>query len=160
MNIQLNTHEWLSLPMDVRQRLREIFGIQKSEGARVIDNKVESDGTTYADLSVITVEKMREYLELPECSNHEFPALYDLTIEKIKEELNPVVQEIPPVDSKQILVDEWVATLTRVKGQAVAASMEDYLDNVLKRVFEIKPTIITQTNEKQKKKPGRPKKAK
>lgn len=164
MNIQLSIHDWLELPMEVRVRLRQVFSIPRSEGSRVVDNKVESDGTTYKDLGVVTIEAMRKYLGVPdtEATELDFKSLFEASVFKVKEELSPQAQTGPEIDPKQLFVDEWVAILSRIKGQAVEKGMEDYLDTAIKRVFNIKPTVITQTNAEpiQKRRPGRPKKAK
>lgn len=160
MNIQISVHEWLQLPMDVRQKLRQIFSIPKSEGARVVDNRVESDGTTYKDLSVVTAEKMAQYLQ-EDSVDLDFARLFDATIARVNEELHPAVIPETTVDPKQMYVDGWVQTLSIIRSQAMQMNMEDYLEGVIKRVFNIKQVTIQQNAEnKQKRKPGRPKKVK
>lgn len=159
MQIQLPTHEWLKLPMEVRVKLREIFNIPKSEGARVVNNTVESDGHTFRDLQALTVEKMQSYLDSKE---DDFVKLFDEVLAKVDAELHPATPEFAVIDHKQLLVDEWAATFSRIKGQAAEKAMEDYLASLLERIFNLKPTVIPQLNaeQPQKRRPGRPKKAK
>lgn len=111
MQIQLPTHEWLKLPMEVRVKLREIFNIPKSEGARVVNNTVESDGHTFRDLQALTVEKMQSYLD---SKGDDFVKLFDEVLAKVDAELHPATPEFAVIDHKQLLVDEWAATLSRL----------------------------------------------
>ena len=151
MNIQLSTHDWLEQPMEIRVKLREIFSIPRSQGTILENNTVKSDGTTYQDLSVLTAEKMQEYIG----GEGDFHSLFLRVIEKIKLDLTP--PPVAQIDPKQYLIDEWAAVLSRIKAEATERGMGDYLDSILKRIFDIKPTVITQN---EKRKPGRPKKAK
>ncbi len=164
MEIQLSTHEWLKLPMDTRSKLREIFNIPRSQGTVLEDNTVKSDGTTYQDLNAITVEKMSSWLNGDgsdhvgvEVGGSDFVALFNSVIQRIDDEKEVSIAVEGP-DPKQLLVDEWVATLNRMKGQAVERQMQDYLQTTVTRLFELKP--LTQTHEPNTpKRRGRPKKA-
>jgi hypothetical protein len=57
---------WLSLPQTTRAKIAELFGLSKSGNVTVFNgpngSEVRSDGYTYEDLSVITVESMQEKL--------------------------------------------------------------------------------------------------
>lgn len=148
MEIQLSVHDWLKLPMETRNKLREIFNIPKSRGAIVESNVVMSDGTTYEDLQAITLGKMQKHLD-SELSD--FVTLFNTLVTQLEEEkeLEPLE---PVIDPKQLIVDEWVAVMSRIKGQAVEHSMEDHLKAVVARVFETNPlTNPDETKRKTKK---------
>ncbi len=66
LNAQLNTVQWVSLPINIRMRLVQLFHIPRSSGSLVQDNKVVSDGYTHDDLARITVEKMQALLDSDE----------------------------------------------------------------------------------------------
>lgn len=55
---------WLSLPQETRAKIAELFDIKKSGNVYVVNGangaEVQSDGYTYKDLSVITLERMQE----------------------------------------------------------------------------------------------------
>ncbi len=58
---------WVSLDIETRNKLRQIFLIPKSSHADVVTDhmgvaRVMSDGTTNEDLKQLSVEKMRDYL--------------------------------------------------------------------------------------------------
>ena len=157
MNTQLSTDDWLSLPVEMRAKLRLTFGIPQSKGSIIeyahTGAVVKSDGTTYADLAHLTSEKMKQFLGIEE--DKEFSQLVKDTISKITEDSKP--PKAPEVDTTQLIVDEWTSLLTRLKVEADSKQMSHILDAILKRVFDLKPTVITQY---EKRKPGRPKKAK
>lgn len=70
--------------MEVRSQLKQVFGIPRSEGTRIEDNRVMSDGHTHRDLSVVTVERMQEYLKNPKQSD--FFKLFEQVLSKVEEE--------------------------------------------------------------------------
>lgn len=81
---------WMSLPKDIRHRLTVVFNIQRSGITEIRDQDVITDGVTNADLSVITLQKMNEYIG----SDENFTRAWELTIAKAKYELNPPEIEI------------------------------------------------------------------
>lgn len=87
MQAQLTQPQWLSLPVDVKAKLKEIFNIPRSEGSRVDDNRLVSDGHTHRDLAVITIEAMEGYLELERLPDFkpDFFELFDSVLDKIHE---------------------------------------------------------------------------
>ncbi len=157
MEIQLSTHDWLKLPMDTRIKLREIFNIPKSQGVVLEDNVVKSDGTTYEDLQAVTVEAMQEFLSSTE---QDFVELFHNVIGRLDDEVEASIDEDNDIDPQQLLIDEWVALLSRMKGQAVEHNMTDHLRSAVTRVLDIKPLIPTQNAEGQKTKRKPRKKAK
>lgn len=136
ITIQLSVHDWLQLPVEVRIKLKEIFGIPKSEGTLIEGNVVKSDGHTYKDLSAITLEKLQKFLHR---DDEDFAVLINAAIDKVKADLEAekeaVINEGP--DPKQLLLDEWAAILNRMRGQAAEHQMEDYLNNIIKRLFNV-----------------------
>lgn len=59
--MNLAVQEWLKVKPETRMKLKEIFNIPKSSFTIVSDNKVQSDGHTYEDLGVVTVERLQQY---------------------------------------------------------------------------------------------------
>lgn len=64
MESLLSGSVWLSLPKDTREKIATLFEMKKSGGVEVFNGpngpEVRSDGYTYQDLSVITIESMRK----------------------------------------------------------------------------------------------------
>lgn len=160
MEISVSVHEWLKLPMTIRVKMREIFGINKSQGSLVEGNVVKSDGTTYQDLQEITVEKMQRYLAdgdiLIDNNPSDFVTLFNACVDKIAEadkELEPVEK----LDPTQIILEEWAANLNRMKMQAENQGLSDHFKTLINKLFSYdnaRPEAPAP------KKPGRPAKAK
>lgn len=98
--IVLSTHMWISLPNEVRWKLRRVFGIPQSSNVVVNDGKLETDGTTPEDFKYLTVEKMQKYLS---DDSTDFHKLFDSSVAKITEELYGAkgVQETIEVSSTE-----------------------------------------------------------
>lgn len=60
---QLSPHEWLNIPLHIRLRIHDDFGLTRSSFTEVVGGIVTSDGHTYEDLSDLTAERIEEYLE-------------------------------------------------------------------------------------------------
>jgi hypothetical protein len=90
--MQINSVQWLSLPMPTRQRLIELFDIKRSGFTIVEDNVVRSDGHNDKDLAVITVEKMQEYLM--DTVETDYFALFRRILLSIKEEQEAKDEEV------------------------------------------------------------------
>jgi hypothetical protein len=92
----LNLHTWVSLPNDVRHKIRGIFSIPRSESVFVNDGVIETDGTTPQDFKVLTVEKMQSFLSSEET---DFNKLFDLVVARVVDEIEgkPVVEEVKPI---------------------------------------------------------------
>lgn len=89
----LNLHTWVSLPTDVRHKIRATFKIPRSSNVFVNDGKIETDGTTHEDMKTLTVEKMQRYIPSEET---DFNKLFDLVVAKIVEEIQkPKLVTIP-----------------------------------------------------------------
>jgi hypothetical protein len=82
----------MSLSRDVREKIAEVFNVQKSGVTEIKDNEVLRDGRTDEDLLAITLEKMNAYIG----SEETFARAWEITISKINYELNPPPIEIKP----------------------------------------------------------------
>lgn len=80
----LNIHHWVSLPSEVRSRIRNLFRIPCSSSTVVSDNKLETDGTTPKDFEELTLEKMQKFTK---DNSVDFYKLFDLTVSKVKEDI-------------------------------------------------------------------------
>ena len=95
---------WVSLPNEVRYKIRDVFNIPRSGSTIVNDGRIETDGTTYKDFEALTVEKMQKYLS---DESTDFHKLFDKVVAKVNDELsgknNVVVSSDAPV---HISIDE------------------------------------------------------
>lgn len=90
----MSIHAWVSLPNEVRYRIRAIFNIPRSSNTVVNDGAIETDGTTYEDFKALTIEKMQEYLG---STDTDFHKLFDEVVAKVNDELYPKVAVVAPV---------------------------------------------------------------
>lgn len=103
----LSKHTWLSLSLETRNKLREIFDIARSGGVEVVDGRVFSDGTTPEDLMSLTSEKMQEYLG---SKSTDFNTLFNECVKKIETpigtiEITPPLDAIVPPEEQSIAPD-------------------------------------------------------
>lgn len=84
---KIHVHNWISLSKETRKHLSEVFALVPTGIAEIRDQQVISDGYSNADLEKITHAKMAEYVG----SNESFSRLWELTIAKVKYELNPPI---------------------------------------------------------------------
>ncbi len=66
----LNLHTWVSLPNEVRFKIRTLFRIPCSGNAHVDDGRLMTDGTSPDDFKALTIEKMQDYLKSTETDFH------------------------------------------------------------------------------------------
>src|SRR5574343_35013 len=78
---QIGQGQWVSLPFETRLKLIDIFGIKRSGGVIMADNRVLSDGHTDKDLSVLNVEAMQKYLGVDEA---DFFKLFNLVLDRLQ----------------------------------------------------------------------------
>ncbi len=135
MNIQVSEHDWLSLPMPIRVKLRQLFSVPRSKGTTMEGGVVKSDGTTYQDLQAITLEKMQQYLGN---GDPNFGLLFDLVIQRLTDEDKEL--EPPQVErnTAEILLEEWIEKLSKMKVQAASANLSPHLQKAIERIFNIK----------------------
>lgn len=94
----LNLHTWVSLPNEVRYKIRGLFNVPRSGNVVVNDGVIETDGTTTDDLHHLTVEKMQSYLH---SNDTDFNKLFDSVVVHVKNGTVPV--NIPEVVEKEII---------------------------------------------------------
>lgn len=78
---QMFPHQWLSIPREIREKMAEIFKVEKSSYSEVHANMVISDGRTAKDLAVINIEALQKFTESKEKN---FLTLLEKTINKIE----------------------------------------------------------------------------
>lgn len=93
---------YINLPKEVREHIKKVFHIVPTGVAEIRDQEIISDGVTNKDLEVITVESMAEYVG----SMESFSRLWELTLAKVKYELNP------PIDLKDVIDTEKQIQIT------------------------------------------------
>ncbi len=81
-----NQH-WLQLSKETRNHLRKVFDIPLTGITEIRDATLISDGTTNDDLQTITEAKMEKYVG----SKESFSRLWELTLMKVKYELDPPI---------------------------------------------------------------------
>ncbi len=133
MQIQVSVQDWLAVPMPVRIKLREIFGIPKSQGSLVEGGIVKSDGTTYEDLKAITVEKMQAYLGAGSPTD-DFVILFHATIEKIEEQ-DKELEPAEKIDPNQIILEEWASRISHMIHQAGNLGLTDALKVLISKLL-------------------------
>lgn len=93
---------WIDLPRDVRARLAQVFGLERTGITEVRDQTVVSDGYTNGDLQGITLDKMNQYIGSVET----FPRAWEITLMKVKYELHPPTVEIGVGEVKEEKLEE------------------------------------------------------
>lgn len=100
MLIQLTTTQWLALPMPIRMKLKEIFGIPRSQGTQLQDNVVLSDGHTHRDLERISIEAMQNYTGNKK--QLDFYKLFEQVLAQVDAELAPAPPA--PVQGEAVVI--------------------------------------------------------
>lgn len=77
---------WVTLPAEVRNKIRTVFSIPRSGATEVHDITMVSDGTTHNDFKTLTVEKMQEYLN---DTSTDYFRLFDKVVAKVNDDLYP-----------------------------------------------------------------------
>jgi len=93
----LSISMWVSLPNEVRHRIRTLFNIPRSSSTIVNDGVIETDGTTNEDFKHLTTDKMQKFLVT---ESSDFHKLFDLTVAKIIEDIeNKVKTQFPIINA-------------------------------------------------------------
>lgn len=95
MNPILSSHTWVSLPNEVRYRIRSTFHIPRSSNSHVDNGIIITDGVTPDDLKQLTIEKMQKYLST---NSTDFHKLFDSVVAKISDELAGVFVTTPGLE--------------------------------------------------------------
>lgn len=80
----LSQYHWLKLSNEERLAMRVAFGIPRTGGTIMEDNRLKSDGCTDSDLRKVNIESMQLFTGSKET---DFDALYELSITKLREEI-------------------------------------------------------------------------
>lgn len=115
MKQSLYQAEWLGLDKELREKLKDAFAINRSEGMKVINSKLVSDGCSQADLiEGITIGKMIEYVG--ETGNSSPEKLFD---DLLKRSINKV-EELNSNEKK----DEQTTSETRAETESKGAEIK------------------------------------
>lgn len=101
----LSLHTWVSLPNEVRYRIRAMFNIPRSSNTVVNDGVIDTDGTTVEDIKHLTVEKMQEFLK---DESDDFHKLFDKVVAKVVDELEQA--KFPKVETPVVKQEEVKVT--------------------------------------------------
>lgn len=88
---QIYSGMWIRLPIEVKKRIAEIFGIKRSGASHVVDGMVQSDGYTDNDLSVLTIVNLQKELG---STDPDIFSLWNTMIKRTTEELTPKTVEV------------------------------------------------------------------
>lgn len=102
----LSLHTWVSLPNEVRQRIRNHFQIPQSSHVMVSDGVLETDGTTPEDFKHLSISKMQEYTGN---ESTDFHVQFGLVVDKINEEISPTPVTAPVIQPVAEIISEPVA---------------------------------------------------
>lgn len=78
---QIYPHEWIQLSQETRAKLADTFGIKKSGGVMVVDNKIISDGYSPTDLAELSTKVLQEFTNKPQ--EEDYVKLLNMAIDKI-----------------------------------------------------------------------------
>lgn len=101
----ISTAQWLTLPLETRTRLVEIFDIPKSAYTVVEDNTVTSDGYMTEDLFAITKEKCQTYLDRAS-EEDTLLSVFGMVIKSIEKVSEPEEDEVPELGDYEELAEE------------------------------------------------------
>lgn len=99
---------WVSLPNDVRFKIRSLFNIPQSGNVIVNDGRIETDGVTTKDFEHLTISKMQSYL-LDDSTD--FHKLFDKVVAKVIQG----TQEIPDEESVVVSGDKPITIIIEPK---------------------------------------------
>lgn len=126
---QLTIPQWLMIERATRYRMVDLFKIPRSSGTVVVNNVVTTDGHTHEDLSVITVEKMQEFLEDKETT--EFFSLLNKVVHKIEKEVEN--EELKKEQEKEIVAEKKIEQFQEQVMESVKTITELSQEIVKKR---------------------------
>ena len=114
---RISVNQWVGLPDSVRTRLHEKFSLHKSVGCHLDGGILLSDGHSFEDLGVITLDKMNAYLKGNE---KDFYTAFNACIEKAKQpepiELEKPVEAI--VEPPKAIVEDYIPPKPTVEALA------------------------------------------
>lgn len=89
----LSLHTWVSLPTDVRMRVRNLFDIPRSSNVMVNDGRLDTDGTTPEDFKSLTIDKMQLFTGE---KSDDFHMLFNRTLEIIQGDIEEGLPSLFP----------------------------------------------------------------
>ena len=110
----MNPHDWLSLPIETRLKLKEAFSIKRSGGTHVAGGVVQTDGYTPKDLSVLNITTLKEYTGL---ESDNFVELFKATLIKLENRYETEADQTGSGEVSQ-------GTATQTEGQNEGESKE------------------------------------
>ncbi len=136
MQYTLSVPQWLKLNQETRNKIAEVFQLNKSKGVQIESeggkSVVVSDGYTHEDLEEITVQKMKDYLG--GVTLDDFLSLFSAVVAKIEEDKEMVIEEdkavVKEIDNED-LKKIWQEALDHMKRQAVDKGLEVELRKML-----------------------------
>jgi len=134
INPTLSTNQWLTLKPEIRAKLIEIFKIPRTGIGHInytaSGPEVTSDGHTYSDLGVITVEAMQKYLH---STNEDFFELFNV-ITKLLE--SPEQFTDTPVtlvkETEEQIKERWTKIIKDLKIEAEEKGLLAEFKKILK----------------------------
>lgn len=82
----------MSVPADVRERLRNTFNLSRSGCTEVVDNQLITDGTTHKDLEVLTKERLLQFCKINMVLANDEENIFSL-FEKVVKDLERQIKE-------------------------------------------------------------------
>lgn len=144
---RLSIYEWLKIPIDTRHQMVNIFKIPRSGGALVEDNVVKTDGYTFDDLRVITVDALQKFLE--NNSIGDFNLLVTEAVNRIKTAIQEERLKINEIEYYERL-DKWINIVKEIRLQSKELGLQDKFDERIRDIFNVEE--IKQKNVKKEKK--------
>jgi hypothetical protein len=147
MEIQLNQSQWLELPIEVRLRLRNAFGIKQSGATQATlgtFGKVQSDGCSDKDVSAISVASMQAFLG--NYTTDDFFALFTQVLTRIGEDekVEPTVEPSQP----EMIYTHWERDLLKMRAESESLDLVLKLKHLAWEIFpqpkKIQPDVQLQ----------------
>lgn len=99
--------QWTDLPINIRHKIANVFGITKKGSTHVVDNEIQSDGYSIKDIEKgLSVEVLQKYLDTTETS-----------LQKLWDEL--IYRATNPTEVR-VLVSDFVVTNEPVVSKGTA----------------------------------------
>lgn len=145
MEATLSIQQWLELPIAVRLKLQEVFQIPRSRGSSMISGagqqRMESDGHSYDDLKVITVDKMQLFLG---SSSTDYFSLFNQVVAQIQDDAKSSLDvNIQKVEQENIA--RWLVIIKGMKVQAQNLGLLSQFNELLTEFNEPIQTKKTQS---------------
>ncbi len=118
----ISIHTWVSLPNEVRGKVRVLFNIPRSSNTVVNDGVIETDGTTNDDLKHLTIEKMQIYLN---DESTDFHKLFDKVLYRINNPQAPVIEPTIEIHAPSAFVVHPETVISEKKKRGRPAKIKE-----------------------------------